>query len=167
MQATNFGNPGQTFPQQQAPAPVLGGHAAQGADHVEAETIQIVSSSTGTSFFVVGVQKNEPVKSLLKELGGHHNAHMRGYKFAARDIDKVRAALKLDGGQGLIDPRKVIEVEFTQKFQWPGDMEQAEKKLIELGLKKSGRANAWTGDLSRAGPFLAAFNFSAAQPQGK
>jgi len=131
--------------------------------------IEVITSQTGTAFFV-RTGGHEAVKECLKKLGGVHNSHMRGYKFPTRMMDEVITELErfgISGVQkpvGLVDPRKVIEVSFEQKFQYPGDVAEAELKLKELGLvKKSGRANAWTGDLSKAGPFLTAFGIHSSQ----
>ena len=109
----------------------------------------------------MGVKGNKEAKQKLVELGGHYNEHMRGYRFNSRDLDKVRDALQLEGNIDLIDPRRVIQVEFTQKFQWDGDLAMAEQKLKGTGLvKKVGaKGNCWAGDLSKASEFLRVFQF--------
>lgn len=136
------------------------------ADTSEKAEISIIEASSGASFFVTGVKKNEALKDQLKKMGGHYNAHARGYNFPARDLDRVCKELGVSKSINLVDPRSIIEVEFTQKFQWKGDMAQAEAKLKEIGLtKKSGRNNSWSGDLSRAGVFLNAFGIAVAPTQ--
>lgn len=150
---------GQVFGQAAAPV-------AQQAAPAQTGQITITEADTGTAFFV-HTGGNEEVKEKLKELGGTHNSHARAYRFPSRDMEKVVAALQQFGVSGvnkpvgLVDPRKVIEVTFEQKFQYPGDMAEAEAKLKELGLsKKGGRSNAWTGDLAKAGLFLQAFGIA-------
>lgn len=164
MNNNNFQQPGQAVfgntPVQAAAAP------AAGAQPKDTGPITITEAETGTAFFV-HTGGNEQVKEKLKELGGIHNSHIRAYKFPARDMPRVIDELTKFGlgdvqrPVGLVDPRKVIEVTFDQKFQYPGDIAEAEAKLKELGMtKKAGRSNAWTGDLAKAGLFLKAFGIS-------
>lgn len=130
------------------------------------EEIRIVGADTGTAFFVLGAHGNEEIKKLLKELGGSHNTHMQGYRFQARDLDKVCKALGLVKSINVVDPATMIHVEFTQALQWPGKMSDAETMLKASGLtKKSGGKNAWTGDLSKYPEFARTFNITAAAPK--
>jgi len=121
--------------------------------------LNIVGAESGTCFFVTGVNGNEEIKTKLKGLGGYFNSHTKGYKFKSKDLEKVCQSLGLEPNIVLTDPRKVINLEFIQKFKWPGDMSVAEQKLKEAGLtKKGGKGNTWQGDLSNIQAFFAAFN---------
>jgi len=158
--------------QQQQQAAFLAQQAAAGQGQPAAEAVQahakleIVPSSTGQSFFVKGAYGNEIIKKKLKELGGHHNAHEKGWKFPTRKMAEVCAALGLEPNVDLVDPRKVVNVQFNQKFQWPGDMSILEQKMKEAGLEK-GKGNVYTGDLSKANTFLHLFNISAPVNNGQ
>jgi hypothetical protein len=147
--APQYGQP------QAAVQPILGQAAAPKSE------IRIVASDTGTAFFVTGVHGNEDVKKVLKELGGAHNSHMGGYMFAGRHLKKVCEALGLQSNINVIDPAKLIHIEFTQTLQWPGNMADAEAMLKQCQLtKKSGGKNAWTGDLSKLRQFEQVFNIT-------
>lgn len=134
-------------PTAQPPAPVAG-----------LQQIQIEPSSSGASFFVLGATGNEEVKKMLKDLGGAYNSHKRGYLFQSRDHTKVCEALGQQPNFNLVDPRKQINVQFTGKYQWNGDMSQAEELLKSIGMTKSGRGNDWTGDLTQVAQFNKIFN---------
>jgi hypothetical protein len=158
-----FAQQNSNFAQPATQAQLPSGPLPSGTDSSHTGQITISEAETGTAFFV-HTGGNEAVKDKLKDLGGTYNSHARAYRFPTRDMEKVIAGLQEFGiggvnrPVGLVDPRKVIEVTFEQKFQYPGDMAEAEAKLRELGLvKKGGRSNAWTGDLPKAGLFLQAF----------
>jgi hypothetical protein len=160
------------FAQQQQQANVLAqqaiagqGQPAPGAVQPAAK-LEIVPSSTARSFFVKGAYGNDDLKKKLKELGGHHNAHEKGWKFPTRKMAEVCAALDLQPNVDLVDPRKVVVVEFTQQFQWPGDMSILEQKMKEVGLEKRSKGNVYTGDLNKANAFLRVFNVSSGAPNG-
>lgn len=134
------------------------------------DDIEITQSESGSVFFV-HAGKNDALKKKLKEIGGVFNSHKRGYRFFTRDLEAVLSALKEFGitserPLNLVDPRTLIEVTFTQQFQWGGDMKIAEERLTQIGLtKQGGRGNLWNGDLSKAGVFLQAFGIAVAAPQ--
>ncbi len=121
--------------------------------------LEIQATSSGASFFVLGVKGNDEIKKKLKEMGGKHNGHVRGWVFPSRKLADVCEALGLENNVDLVDPRKIITVHFVQKLQWPGEMSVAEAKMKELGMaKKTGKGNEFTGDLTQALAFLKAFN---------
>jgi hypothetical protein len=158
-----FGQPqGQPIQQQiaQPAAPQNGQHAEEGEDSNEPTKLEIIPSSTGESFFVVGASGNDELKKRIKSLGGHYNHRVRGWKFHVSKQTEVCTALGMASNVDLVDPRKVVTVEFTQKLQWPGDMTVIEQKMKDLGLtKKAGKTNTYVGDLSKAPGFLQSFQF--------
>ena len=135
--------------------------AEQNSNNVVAKSeVRIVKAETGTCFFVMGIHGDEELKKIVRdELKGVYNHKKQGYKFPARDYDRVAQRLGLTITGGLIDPAKLIEVTFTQKFQYNGDMVQAEQFLKSIGLTKQAKsANSWTGDVSVAPKFIQVFN---------
>lgn len=124
----------------------------------EPQKIEIEPTSSGASFFVKGVSGNEELKQKLKDIGGVYNTHSRGYLFKARDEAAVYQVLGLVKNLTLSDPGKMIEVQFTQKFQWNGDMRVAEEQLKAIGMVKAGRGNVWSGDLAKASVFAKTFS---------
>lgn len=122
------------------------------------EEVRIEQSESNTCFFVMGTVKGSELRKKVMELGGARNQRVKGYKFPARDLERVCTALGCEKNVNLIDPRQTIQVEFTQKLQWSGDMAEAEARLSALGLtKKSGKTNVWVGDLAQAAQFSHAF----------
>lgn len=126
----------------------------------EATKLEIIPTSTGESFVVVGASGNDEIKKKIKSLGGHYNHRMKGWVFNVSKQADVCRELGMVPNADLIDPSKVITVEFSQRVQWQGDMAVVEQKMKDLGLtKKSGKGNVYTGDLSKAPAFLKSFQF--------
>jgi hypothetical protein len=128
--------------------------------------ISIIQAETGTAFFIrfTGTGYDD-LKAKVKEIGGTYNGRVRAWKFPVSQQEEVNALLAEYGAAHqslhMVDPNKIITVEFTQRFQWPGDMAQAEERLKQLGMvRKAGPKQIWTADLSKATPFLNAFGIS-------
>jgi len=133
-------------------------------------SIKFEPGTGGACFFVVATGGSEEVrkelkKTLKKTLNGHYNSHMKGYRFPAGKMTEVCAALQVNPNMNLIDPRKLVEVQFTQRVQWQGEMSIVEQKMKEIGLTKKGQknSNVYVGDLSLAPKFLQVFNVSSTQ----
>lgn len=151
-----FGQPAQAVAQ-----PAVAVAVAAAPVPVIEDKITIIEGESKSCFFVCGVSKGSPLRKKIKAMGGVRNARMQGYKFAARDLDAVCGSLGVEKNVNLVDPRQTIQLEFTQKVQWPGDMAIAEQRLTAVGLtKKTGKGNVWVGDLSQAGTFLQAFGIT-------
>lgn len=145
---------GAVLPQQPAP------QQAAVQEEQEPTKLEILPTSTGESFVLVGASGNDEIKKKIKALGGHYNGRMKGWIFPAGKQDVVCKELGMHSNTDLIDPRKLITVEFSQRLQWPADMAVLEQKMKDLGLvKKSGKGNVYTGDLSKVAGFLKSFNF--------
>jgi len=157
----NFAAPG-------AVAQTAAHHAQAGAPAsvvIDISKVIIEPTNSQTSFKVTGTAGNEPLKQALSELGGAYNSRVKGYIFQADRLQDVCRRLGMNTAINLVDSRKTITVDFTQSFQWNGDLEQAAELLKRLGLrKKQGSGNSWQGDLSQANNFLHAFQMGAVQP---
>lgn len=142
--------------------------AAPGPVVIDISKVVIEPTGSQTSFKVTGTAGNEPLKAALSELGGAYNSRVKGYIFQADRLGEVCRRLGINSAINLVDSRKTITVDFTQSFQWNGDLEQAADILKKLGLrKKQGSGNSWQGDLSQANQFLAAFQMAVVQPQNQ
>lgn len=135
-------------------------------------SIKIEPGTSSMCFFVVATggtedARKELKKTLKKTLGGHYNARMKGYRFASNKLAEVCTALQVDQSVDLVDPRKQVEVQFTQKLQWQGDMSIIEQKMKEIGMTKKGakNTNVYVGDLSLSAKFLQMFNVSPSAHQ--
>ena len=138
--------------------------AANAPAALDVSKVAIESTQSKTSFKVTGTAGNDELKKVLTELGGAYNSRVKGYIFQADRYDEVCKRLGINGDINLVDSRKTVTVDFTQSFQWNGDMEEVNDSLKRLGLrKKQGTGNSWQGELSQAANFLAAFNMSVAQ----
>lgn len=151
---------------QQVPTNVAQNAVAGQAAPQEIPNIQIVPSSSGTSFIIKGVKGNKELKKTIISLGGSRNSRGGGgYIFPARDLQRVCEALGLQSGVNLVDPRKTVEVTFTEKLQWAGDMASLEAYFKSIGMvKENGKMNSWHGNMAQAAAFAKVSNVSSAAP---
>lgn len=132
---------------------------------IDISKVVIEATNSQTSFKVTGTAGNEPLKQALSDMGGAYNSRVKGYIFQADRLQEVCKRLGINSAINLVDSRKTVTVDFTQSFQWNGDLDQLAENMKKLGLrKKQGTGNSWQGDLSQANQFLAAFQMAAVQP---
>ena len=137
------------------------GSQIQTAPKEKTVNLEIFEGSSHACFFVTGVNGDESIKTILRDLNGHYNTRMKGWRFPRKNYEEVCKQLNIKPTIKLSAPGKVITVTLQQKFQWPHDMSMANQKLKEIGLKKrTGKTNDWSGELTdvQVAKFFDVFN---------
>lgn len=121
-----------------------------------------ISTTSGASFCVSGIARNDAAKAICVKHNGAWNGRMGGYVFGSSKYAEVCRDLGLECNLAMVDPAKSVTVHFTETFQWDGDMAQLNEMFTQFGMRrKQGGVNEWSGNLGQASRFTAAFAVAA------